>query len=145
MRSQGSPLIGTYESQVAFGQSRVLLVWTRIMPNGRSIVLERQQVADSGGYSGLEDEVDNVHLGLAIRDGKTLYVVCERFRKGSGADPLGPPPCAGGLARRASSVTGSRESSREQLTPRRGIRGSGLPLKLAELHIAPPYSCSGGA
>ena len=29
------------------------------MPNGRSIVLERQQGADAGGYSGLEDEVDN--------------------------------------------------------------------------------------
>jgi type IV secretory pathway VirB10-like protein len=40
---QGARLIGIYDSQVAFGQSRVLLVWTRlIMPNGRSIVLERQ-------------------------------------------------------------------------------------------------------
>lgn len=57
---QGARLIGTYDSQVAFGQSRVLLVWTRlIMPNGRSIVLERQPGADSAGYSGLEDEVDN--------------------------------------------------------------------------------------
>jgi type IV secretion system protein VirB10 len=57
---QGSRLIGVYDSQVAFGQSRVLLVWTRlIMPNGRSIVLERQQGADAGGYSGLEDGVDN--------------------------------------------------------------------------------------
>jgi type IV secretion system protein VirB10 len=57
---QGAKLIGIYDSQVAFGQSRVLLVWTRlIMPNGRSIVLERQQGADSGGYSGVEDEVDN--------------------------------------------------------------------------------------
>lgn len=57
---QGARLIGTYDSQVAFGQSRVLLVWTRlIMPNGRSIVLERQPGADAGGYSGLEDEVDN--------------------------------------------------------------------------------------
>ena len=38
----------------------MLLVWTRlIMPNGRSIVLERQQAADAGGYSGLEDDVDN--------------------------------------------------------------------------------------
>jgi type IV secretory pathway VirB10-like protein len=52
-------LIGIYDSQVAFGQSRVLLVWTRlIMPNGRSIVLERQPGADTAGYSGLEDEVD---------------------------------------------------------------------------------------
>jgi type IV secretory pathway VirB10-like protein len=57
---QGAKLIGIYDSQVAFGQSRVLLVWTRlIMPNGRSIVLEHQQGADAGGYSGLEDEVDN--------------------------------------------------------------------------------------
>lgn len=29
------------------------------MPNGRSIVLERQQGADAAGYSGLSDEVDN--------------------------------------------------------------------------------------
>lgn len=29
------------------------------MPDGRSIGLERQQGADAGGYSGLEDEVDN--------------------------------------------------------------------------------------
>jgi type IV secretion system protein VirB10 len=29
------------------------------MPNGRSIVLERQPGADTAGYSGLEDEVDN--------------------------------------------------------------------------------------
>jgi type IV secretion system protein VirB10 len=57
---QGARLIGVYDSQVATGQSRVLLVWTRlIMPNGRSIVLERQQGADPGGYAGLEDEVDN--------------------------------------------------------------------------------------
>lgn len=60
---QGARLIGVYDSQVAFGQSRVLLVWTRLlMPNGRSIVLERQQGADAAGYSGLEDEVDN-HWG----------------------------------------------------------------------------------
>jgi len=64
---QGSRLIGTYDSQIAFGQSRVLLVWTRlIMPNGRSIVLERQPGADTGGYAGLEDEVDN-HWGALFK------------------------------------------------------------------------------
>ncbi|MEH2626371.1 type IV secretory pathway VirB10-like protein [Bradyrhizobium sp. AZCC 1719] len=60
---QGSRLIGVYDSHVTHGQSRVLLVWTRlIMPNGRSMVLERQQGADAGGYAGLEDEVDR-HWG----------------------------------------------------------------------------------
>jgi type IV secretion system protein VirB10 len=57
---QGARLIGSYDSQVAFGQSRVLLVWTRlILPNGRSVVLERQPGADAAGNAGLEDEVDN--------------------------------------------------------------------------------------
>lgn len=56
---QGARLIGEYDSSVAFGQSRVLLVWTRlIMPNGQSIVLERQEGADAQGYSGLQDGVD---------------------------------------------------------------------------------------
>ena len=64
---QGARLIGIYDSQVAFGQSRVLLVWTRlIMPNGRGIVLERQPGADTAGYAGLEDEVDN-HWGALFK------------------------------------------------------------------------------
>jgi type IV secretory pathway VirB10-like protein len=64
---QGTRLIGIYDSQVAFGQSRVLLVWTRlIMPNGRSIVLERQPGSDTAGYAGLEDEVDN-HWGALFK------------------------------------------------------------------------------
>ena len=60
---QGARLIGIYDNQVAYGQSRALLVWTRlIMPNGRSIILERQPGADTGGYAGLQDEVDH-HRG----------------------------------------------------------------------------------
>ncbi|TIS98031.1 TrbI/VirB10 family protein [Mesorhizobium sp.] len=64
---QGTKLVGQYDSQVAFGQSRVLLVWNRlIMPDGTSIVLERQQGADAQGFSGLEDEVDH-HWGQLFR------------------------------------------------------------------------------
>jgi type IV secretory pathway VirB10-like protein len=83
---QGARLIGVYDSQVAFGQSRVLLVWTRlIMPNGRSIVLERQPGADATGYAGLEDEVDyhwKELLGAAALS--TLLGVGSEL--GSGAD-----------------------------------------------------------
>ena len=57
---QGSRLIGSYDSQVAFGQSRVLLAWTRlILPGGRSIVLEKNPGADAEGFAGLEDGVDH--------------------------------------------------------------------------------------
>jgi type IV secretion system protein TrbI len=64
---QGARLVGQYDAQVTFGQTRALLVWTRlIMPNGRSIVLERQPGADAEGYAGLEDEVDN-HWGTLFK------------------------------------------------------------------------------
>src|SRR6202022_3652482 len=83
---QGARLIGVYDSQVAFGQSRVLLVWTRlIMPNGRSIVLERQQGADAGGYSGLEDEVDN-HWAELFQAALLSTILGVGAELGSGAD-----------------------------------------------------------
>jgi type IV secretion system protein VirB10 len=57
---QGSRLLGEYDARVAFGQRRVLLVWTRlILPDGRSVVLERLPGADAAGYAGLEDGVDH--------------------------------------------------------------------------------------
>jgi type IV secretion system protein TrbI len=83
---QGARLIGSYDSQVAFGQSRVLLVWRRlIMPNGRSIVLERQQGADAGGYSGLEDEVDN-HWNELFKAALLSTILGVGAELGSGAD-----------------------------------------------------------
>jgi type IV secretory pathway VirB10-like protein len=56
---QGSRLLGQYDSQVAFGQRRVLLVWTRLMlPDASSITLDRLPGVDPAGYTGLEDDVD---------------------------------------------------------------------------------------
>lgn len=63
---QGSRLIGTYDNEIGAGQRRVLLVWTRlIMPDGRSIVLDRQPGADREGFAGLEDGVDHHWLDIA--------------------------------------------------------------------------------
>lgn len=56
---QGSRLIGRYDSQVSFGQRRVLLVWTRlILPDTSSVALDRLPGIDPAGYAGLEDGVD---------------------------------------------------------------------------------------
>lgn len=56
---QGTKLFGKYDSVVAFGQKRALVVWTRlILPNGNSIVIENLPATDVAGYAGLEDEVD---------------------------------------------------------------------------------------
>ncbi|MEW6344194.1 MAG: TrbI/VirB10 family protein [Pseudomonadota bacterium] len=56
---QGSRLIGRYDSQVAFGQQRVLLVWLRlVLPDTSSIALDKLPGTDPAGYAGLEDGVD---------------------------------------------------------------------------------------
>lgn len=66
---QGSRLIGQYDADVEYAQERVLLVWNRlILPDGRSIVLERQPGADATGQAGLQDRVDN-HWGRLFRAG----------------------------------------------------------------------------
>lgn len=56
---QGSRLIGSYDSVVAFGQSRALLVWQRIiLPDGSSIQIDNLPATDAAGYAGLADKVD---------------------------------------------------------------------------------------
>jgi type IV secretion system protein VirB10 len=56
---QGARLIGRYNSVVAFGQSRALLVWERlVLPDGASIALDNAPATDARGYAGLEDRVD---------------------------------------------------------------------------------------
>lgn len=56
---QGSRLIGSYDSVVAFGQKRALLVWQRILlPDGSSIQIDNLPATDTAGYAGLADKVD---------------------------------------------------------------------------------------
>ncbi len=68
---QGSRLMGKYNSQVSYGQSRVQLVWNRIiLPDTSSLKLDNLAGTDPAGYSGLEDGVDwhwdRVFAGAAL-------------------------------------------------------------------------------
>jgi type IV secretion system protein VirB10 len=59
---QGAKLFGRYDSNVSFGQQRVLVVWTDlIFPNGSTLQIGAMSGADSDGYSGFRDKVDR-HL-----------------------------------------------------------------------------------
>jgi type IV secretion system protein VirB10 len=56
---QGSRLLGKYDSVVAFGQKRALVIWQRlILPNGSSVRLDNMPASDTSGYAGLADKVD---------------------------------------------------------------------------------------
>ncbi|WP_426000152.1 TrbI/VirB10 family protein [Caulobacter sp. DWR1-3-2b1] len=62
----GSRLVGDYDAQVQSGQSRLRVVWARlILPSGRSIVLDKLPGADAQGMAGLQDGVDR-HGGRVL-------------------------------------------------------------------------------
>ena len=111
---QGSRMLGQYDSQVAYGQRRVLLVWTRlIMPDGSSITLDRLQGVDPGGYSGLEDRVDShwgrVFAGAALSTllGVNSQLVAQDQSVNSGSVTVGL----------SAKLSGQRQSGRSAVDP----------------------------
>lgn len=61
--SQGTKLLGHYDSKVSFGQSRVLVVWTDIIfPNGSTLQIGGMAGTDAHGYGGFNDKVNNRYL-----------------------------------------------------------------------------------
>lgn len=87
---QGARLVGSYDSDVAAGQSRALVAWTRlIMPDGRSIVLDNMPAADAAGQAGLQDRTD-YHWGGLLRAAaiSTLLSVGAQSGSSGSADDL---------------------------------------------------------
>jgi type IV secretion system protein VirB10 len=83
---QGSRLIGDYDADVALGQNRVLLAWNRlILPDGRSIVLERQPASDTQGFAGLQDGTD-YHWGGVLKAALVSTLLGAGAELGSGDD-----------------------------------------------------------
>ncbi len=62
---QGAKLTIIYDSQISYGQKRVLVVVKRILfPNGNSMDLEGMPGVDVSGFSGLQDQVDNHYMKI---------------------------------------------------------------------------------
>ena len=85
---QGARLIGRYDSVVAYGQRRALVVWTRIVfPDGASVELDNMPATDAAGYAGLQDRVDSHTWQLLKGIGlSTLLGVSTQLSIGGGGD-----------------------------------------------------------
>ena len=63
---QGSRILGRYNSQVSYGQSRLQMVWNRVvLPDTSSLTLDNLVGTDPAGRAGLEDTVD-WHWGRVV-------------------------------------------------------------------------------
>lgn len=59
----GSRLVGSYSSNVEYGQSRVMIGWQRIVfPDGKALDIGAMAGADQAGYAGAKDKVNHHYL-----------------------------------------------------------------------------------
>ncbi len=85
---KGARLIGTYDNQVAAGEGRLLVAWTRlILPDGRSLRLPGLALKDLEGQTGAKDRVDT-HWQRVF--GKALLLSAIS----AGAELSQPPPAS---------------------------------------------------
>jgi len=62
---QGTKLFGQYDSQISYGQSRVIMVWSKLtFPDASTYDLQGMPGADLSGFSGISDKVNNHYFKI---------------------------------------------------------------------------------
>ncbi len=62
---QGTRVVGRYDSVIAYGQSRALIVWSRLVfPDGTSLRIENLPGVNARGQAGLSDRIDHHTLRI---------------------------------------------------------------------------------
>jgi type IV secretion system protein VirB10 len=81
-------LFGTYESDVAAGQSRLVVQWTAVrFPTGETYALPALRAGDLTGASGLPARVDN-HYGRVFGQAILSSIIAAGFQSsGGGGEP----------------------------------------------------------
>ena len=144
---QGTKVIGAYSSDVAYGQSRVLVAWNRlIFPNGSMIDLKGMIGADGQGESGLSDQVDNHYariFGSAILM-SMLGVGAQLSQPQTGnalTTPSASQQAAGALSQQINTVGTNLLNKNLNIQPTLNIRpGMTFNVLVNRTMILPPYS-----
>ncbi len=87
----GATLIGEYDNMVSQGQSRVAVIWHRIIfPDTSSISLGSMAGADQGGYAGFHDQV-NTHLWSKLGNALLISIAAAgvQLAQGTGQNTYG--------------------------------------------------------
>lgn len=99
---QGSRLVGSYSSDVAYGQSRVLIAWQRIVfPDGKAMDIGTMPGADSAGYAGFNDQVNNHYMRLftsAFLMSAVTAGVTYSQRQNQAQNAYGPPSASSAMS-----------------------------------------------
>jgi type IV secretion system protein VirB10 len=143
---QGTKVIGEYSSDVAYGQSRVLVAWNRlIFPNGAMIDLKGMSGTDGIGQAGLHDQTDNHYariFGSAIL--MSLLGVGAQLSQPQTGNALTTPSAsqqaAGALSQQIDTVGTNLLNKNLNIQPTLNIRpGYTFNVLVNRTMILPPY------
>jgi len=127
---QGARLVGRYSSDVAYGQARVLVAWQRIVfPDGKAMDIGAMPGADSAGFAGFNDEVNNHYIrlfaGAFLMSGVTAGIALsqDRDRQGVfGGRPTASSALSEALGQQLGQVTAQLISRNLSIAPTLEIR-----------------------
>jgi type IV secretion system protein VirB10 len=143
---QGTRLIGEYSSEIAYGQSRVLVAWNRlIFPNGAMMDLKGMSGTDGEGQAGFHDRVDNHYMrifGSAVL--MSLLGVGAQLSQPQNAGALNTPSAsqqaASALAQQMDNVGTNLLNKNLSIQPTLTIRpGYAFNVLVNRTMILPPY------
>ncbi len=143
---QGTRVIGEYSSDVAYGQSRVLVAWNRlIFPNGAMMDLKGMSGTDGEGQAGFHDRVDNHYMrifGSAVL--MSLLGVGAQLSQPQNAGVLNTPSAsqqaASALAQQMDNVGTNLLNKNLSIQPTLTIRpGYAFNVLVNRTMILPPY------
>lgn len=124
---QGSRLIGAYTSEVAYGQSRILIGWQRIIfPDGKAMDIGSMPGADGAGYAGFKDQVNNHYFRLFgsafLMSAVTAGVALSQPDQGVNSRPTASSAMSEALGQQLGQVTAQIISKNLNISPTLEIR-----------------------
>jgi type IV secretion system protein VirB10 len=145
---QGSRLVGSYTNDVAYGQSRILVVWQRIIfPDGKAMDIGTMPGADSAGYTGLKDQANNHYVRLFgsafLMSGVTAGIALSQPEQGNfNARPTASSALSEALGQQLGQVTAQLIAKNLNIAPtleiRPGYRFNVIVVK--DLTFSKPYA-----
>lgn len=124
---QGSRLVGQYSSAVAYGQARVLIAWQRIVfPDGKAMDIGSMPGADSAGYAGFNDQVNNHYFRLFasafLMSGVTAGISLSQPKQNGTSQPTASSALSEALGQQLGQVTAQLISKNMNIAPTLEIR-----------------------
>lgn len=143
---QGSKLIGVYDSGVQYGQSRVLVAWSRVIyPNGETVDLRGMSGVDGLGEAGFSQITDNHYMRIF---GSAFLIsllgaaaqLAQPQQSSSLANPGAMQTGTGAIAQEMDSVGGDMLQKNLSIAPTLKIRpGYLFNVLVSKTMILPPY------